>query len=105
MGVGIAFIVVGAVAALSAGLLANAKLPGRLSSLNLEPGGTAIEIVSTSGFVLPASGATYLTEGHPAWVRIAWIVAALCGSALLYAVPHRWRRHLTEKREIREPAP
>lgn len=88
----IALIVVGGLAALTAALFEGAQLPDWLTPRRLEPGSFLFEALTTSGFVFPALGATSLTEGHPAWIRLSWILVAFVGGAALYGVPGRLTR-------------
>lgn len=100
----ITFVVVGAVAALGAGVLIDAKLPGRLARVNVKSGSVVADLLTAPAFVLPVLGVLDMSEGHPAWVRIGWMVVAFLGAGLLFAVPYRLRRHFRRKRQVDEPA-
>ena len=92
MGGDVALIVVGGLASLSAALFEGAPLPDWLTLRRLEPGSFLFEALITSGFMFPVAGATDLTEGHPAWIRLVWIVTAFVGGAALYGIPAQLRR-------------
>ena len=88
----ITFIVIGALASLGAGLLADANLDGRWAWLNLRAGSVPLDIVTSTSCVLPTLAAIDLTEGHAVWIRLIWIVVAFLGCVLLFVVPLQLRK-------------
>lgn len=97
VGGAIAFMVVGGLAAVWAGLCADARPTGRFARLSLETSSTAFDIVLATGILFPSIAVQQLSDGESAWERLIWIVVAFLGSTVLIGVPSKVRTRIASR--------